>query len=139
MSKNNEVASQASQLSNHEVKNKQRWVIPVLIAMIGGFMSLLIAPALGPTVGGYLVEYVGWRWIFTINIPIGIIGVLLAIFFLPKFEKVKVEKLDVRGAVTVILMLFSLLLALSKGGDWGWTSAPIVLMLLLSLVTFCLF
>ena len=102
-------------------------------------VALLIAPALGPTIGGYLVEYIGWKWIFTINIPIGIIGVVLAFFFLPVFEKVKVEKLDAGGAITVAVMLFSLLLALSKGGDWGWTSTPIVLLLLLSAVTFCLF
>ena len=102
-------------------------------------VALLIAPALGPTIGGYLVEYVGWKWIFTINIPIGIIGVVLAFFFLPVFEKGKVEKLDTGGAATVAVMLFCLLLALSKGGDWGWSSMPIVLLLLVSLVSFCLF
>jgi len=102
-------------------------------------VALLIAPALGPTIGGYLVEYVGWKWIFTINIPIGIIGVVLAFFYLPTFEKVKVAKLDVGGAITVIIMLFSLLLALSKGGEWGWTSKSIVLLLLLSLLSFCIF
>ena len=102
-------------------------------------VALLIAPALGPTVGGYLVEYVGWRWIFTINVPIGIIGILLSIFFLPEFERIKTEKLDWGGAITAIVMLFSLLLALSKGSNWGWSSRPIVLMLLLSLVSFGLF
>ena len=102
-------------------------------------VALLIAPALGPTIGGYLVEYVGWKWIFTINIPIGIIGVVLAFFFLPVFEKAKVEKLDAGGAATVAVMLFCLLLALSKGGDWGWSSIPIVLLLIVSLVSFCLF
>ncbi|MFA9381609.1 MAG: DHA2 family efflux MFS transporter permease subunit, partial [Acetanaerobacterium sp.] len=102
-------------------------------------VSLLMAPALGPTIGGYLVEYIGWEWIFAINIPIGIIGVILAFFFLPSFEKIRVEKLDVGGAITITVMLFSLLLALSKGGEWGWTSKQIVLLLLLSLISFGLF
>lgn len=102
-------------------------------------VALLIAPALGPTIGGYLVEYVGWKWIFTINIPIGIIGIVLAFFFLPKFEKVKVDKLDVGGAITVVIMLFSLLMALSKGGSWGWTSKTTLLYLLVSLISFCIF
>ena len=102
-------------------------------------VALLIAPALGPTIGGYLVEYVGWRWIFTINIPIGIIGVILSVFFLPEFEKQKVSKLDLGGAVTAVIMLFSLLLALSKGSEWGWTSASTIFLLLISLTTFAIF
>lgn len=102
-------------------------------------VALLIAPALGPTIGGYLVEYVGWKWIFTINVPIGIIGVVLAYIFLPEFEKTRAEKLDVGGAITVATMLFSLLLALSMGSNWGWTSSKTVLLLLLSLVSFVLF
>jgi EmrB/QacA subfamily drug resistance transporter len=102
-------------------------------------VALLIAPALGPTIGGYLVEYVGWKWIFTINIPIGILGFLLAFFFLPKFETIKVERLDIGGAVTVAVMLFSLLLALSKGGDWGWTSSSVIICFTISLVTLLLF
>lgn len=102
-------------------------------------IALLLAPALGPTIGGYLVEYVGWRWIFTINIPLGIIGVLLAVFFMPAFPKEKSDKLDIAGAVTSALMLFSLLLALSEGSSWGWTSEPIVLLLYLFAVSLILF
>lgn len=102
-------------------------------------VALLIAPALGPTIGGYLVEYVGWRWIFTINIPIGIVGIALSFFFLPSFAKTRTGKLDVGGAATSAIMLFSLLLALSEASNWGWTSEPIVLLLYLSVVSFGLF
>lgn len=102
-------------------------------------VALLIAPALGPTIGGYLVEYADWKWIFTINIPIGIIGIILSVLFLPKFEKIKVEKLDIGGAVTAVVMLFSLLLSLSKGSDWGWTSGKTILLLLTSIVAFAVF
>lgn len=102
-------------------------------------VALLIAPALGPTIGGYLVEYVGWKWIFTINIPIGIIGIILSILFLPKFETLKVDKLDIGGAITAVIMLFSLLLTLSKGRDWGWTSKTTIILLLISLLAFAIF
>ena len=102
-------------------------------------IALLLAPALGPTIGGYLVEYVGWRWIFTINLPIGVIGILLAVFFLPLLPNEETVRLDVGGAVTSAMMLFSLLLALSEGSGWGWTSEPIVLLFYTSAVSLSLF
>ncbi len=128
-------------------------IMPTIMAMIyrmvprdkmGGAMgifgiALLVAPALGPTLGGYLVEYVNWRWIFTINLPIGVIGVLLAIMTLPEFKSAHPGKLDFAGAATSATMLFTLLLALSKGTDWGWTSEPIVLLFFASAVSLVLF
>ncbi len=103
-------------------------------------ISLFMAPAIGPTLGGYLVEYINWRWIFTINLPIGVIGVLLAVFYMPKFEKKStVGKLDWGGAVTSITMLFCLLLGLNKGSEWGWKSEKIVLLFYISAVCLILF
>ncbi len=103
-------------------------------------ISLFMAPAIGPTLGGYLVEYVGWRWIFTINLPIGVIGILLAWFYMPKFPKKEdAGKLDWGGVVTSIIMLFCLLLALSKGADWGWGSEPVILLFFVSGVCLVLF
>lgn len=107
------------------------------VGMIG--VSMLLAPALGPTVGGYIVEYLGWQWIFTINIPVGIIGVFLAIIFLPQFPKSKESKLDIGGAVSAAAMLFMLLLALSKGSSWGWSSEAVVLLFFFSACSFVLF
>ncbi|WP_411680716.1 DHA2 family efflux MFS transporter permease subunit [Clostridium thailandense] len=102
-------------------------------------IALLMGPAIGPTVGGYLVEYIDWRWIFTINLPIGVIGILLSYFFLPEISTSKVGNLDIAGGLISATMLFTLLLALSKGADWGWTSEPTVLLLYISSVTFILF
>lgn len=102
-------------------------------------VAMLLAPALGPTIGGFLVDYFNWRWIFTINIPIGIIGVLLSIFFLPKLPARECGKLDIGGALTAIAMLFSLLLALSKGAVWGWTSESTILLFYLSFCSLILF
>lgn len=102
-------------------------------------IALLMGPAIGPTVGGYLVEYVDWRWIFTINLPIGIVGILLSYFFLPEISVGQVGKLDIIGGITSAIMLFSLLLALSEGADWGWTSEPIVALFYISGVSLILF
>jgi EmrB/QacA subfamily drug resistance transporter len=102
-------------------------------------IALLVAPAIGPTLGGYLVEYVNWRWIFTINLPIGILGALLSYFFIPDFPPSGAGRLDTGGVLTSATGLFCLLLALSKGNDWGWTSESIVLLLYTSVVMLGLF
>ncbi|HTP60189.1 MAG TPA: DHA2 family efflux MFS transporter permease subunit, partial [Spirochaetia bacterium] len=102
-------------------------------------IALLVAPAIGPTLGGYLVEYVDWRWIFTINLPIGVIGMILAFFFLPEFQSKHPGKLDIGGAVTSATALFCLLLALTKGADWGWLDERTLLLLCVSFFSFVLF
>jgi EmrB/QacA subfamily drug resistance transporter len=111
---------------------------------IGGGMgvfgvALLVAPALGPTIGGYFVEYVDWRWIFTVNLPIGVVGIALALLVLPEFQSRHPGKLDLGGALSSAVMLFCLLLALSKGHQWGWLDERIVLLLAVSFFAFVLF
>lgn len=102
-------------------------------------VALLVAPAIGPTLGGYLVEYVDWRWIFTINLPVGAIGILLSIFILPEFQSKHPGRLDVAGGITSAGGLFCLLLALTKGADWGWGAEPTVLLFAASFFLFVLF
>ena len=82
-------------------------------------IALLVAPAIGPTLGGYLVEYVDWRWIFTINLPVGVIGILLSLFVLPEFQSKHPGKLDIARGLTSAGGLFCLLLALTKGAGLG--------------------
>lgn len=93
-------------------------------------LAIIVAPAIGPTLGGYLVEYINWRLIFYINVPIGIIGVLLAFMYLPKFPQAVRGRFDSVGFAMVAAGLFALLLALSEGETWGWSSEPIVLLLM---------
>lgn len=128
-------------------------IMPTMMAMIfrivpqeriGGGMAflgvaLMVAPAVGPTLGGYLVEYVDWRWIFTINLPIGIIGIMLSVFLLPEFPRADAGKLDWGGALTSSLGLFCLLLALTKGNGWGWSSESIILLFYTSATSLALF
>jgi len=102
-------------------------------------MALLVAPAVGPTLGGWLVEYVNWRWIFLINLPLGIVGVVLGFFFIPEFQKEPVGKLDIPGAVTAAVGFAGLLFVLSKGNEWGWNSEATVLTLVASVGVLVLF
>ena len=60
-------------------------------------LGIIFAPAIGPALGGYLVEYVDWRLVFFINVPIGIVGAIAAIIVLPKFPGVDRRPLRRRG------------------------------------------
>lgn len=102
-------------------------------------LSAMVAPAIGPTLSGYLVEYWDWRLIFTINIPIGIAGYLLAAFILKETVQQRHGKFDLAGFITVSVGLFCLLLALNKGTDEGWTSAYIITLLYIAFASFALF
>jgi MFS transporter, DHA2 family, multidrug resistance protein len=103
--------------------------LPIAMGMMG--LPLLIAPAMGPTIGGYLVEHMNWRWIFWINLPIGLVAVTFSYVLLREFETVK-KKLDVWGFLLSAIGFGALLLALSNGASEGWTSAKIVFLFILS-------
>ena len=85
-------------------------------------LGVLFAPTVGPTIGGYLVEYVNWRLIFYINVPIGALGLVAALMVLPRFASHTGQRFDLGGFTAISIGLFALLLALSKGADWGWAS-----------------
>ncbi|WP_378954082.1 DHA2 family efflux MFS transporter permease subunit [Pelosinus sp. sgz500959] len=102
-------------------------------------ISAMVAPAVGPTLSGYLVEYWDWRLIFTINIPIGVIGYGAAALVLREMPFSRHEKFDIAGFITSALGLFCLLLALSKGTEEGWTSAYIIALFYTSIASLTLF
>jgi EmrB/QacA subfamily drug resistance transporter len=90
--------------------------------------GLVIAPGVGPALGGYLVEYVDWRLIFYINVPIGILGAVAAAMILPSFPRAPSRKFDLPGFVCIAGGLFAGLLAVSEGPQWGWTSYPVLIL-----------
>jgi EmrB/QacA subfamily drug resistance transporter len=102
-------------------------------------LGVVVAPAVGPTLGGYLVEYVDWRLIFFINVPIGILGAIAAYLLLPSFSSRPAGRFDVLGFLAIATGLSSLLLALSEGQSWGWTAYPTVILILLGLLCLALF
>ncbi|HAU32545.1 MAG TPA: MFS transporter [Desulfotomaculum sp.] len=95
-------------------------------------ISAMAAPAIGPTLGGYLVEYVNWRMIFYLNLPIGIINLFLVTTSLKETKLVKGKRLDAPGIVLSTAGFFCLLLALSNGAKDGWNSPYIVTLLCVS-------
>ncbi|MBX6378333.1 MAG: DHA2 family efflux MFS transporter permease subunit, partial [Clostridia bacterium] len=92
-------------------------------------IGAMAGPAIGPTLGGYLVEQVNWESIFAINVPIGIAGIVLAAFLLPERRAAQPQRLDWGGLVTSAVGLCTLLLALSEGNKRGWDSPSIVFLL----------
>jgi EmrB/QacA subfamily drug resistance transporter len=84
---------------------------------------------LGPVLGGLILNAASWRWIFFINIPIGIFGAVWGYIALHELSKRGAnEKFDPLGALTFSLSLVSLLLALTLGIQFSWLSAPILLL-----------
>ena len=102
-------------------------------------VTAIVAPAIGPALGGYLVQYVDWRLIFYINVPIGILGFFLSLVFVPAFAPTQRVPLDGVGFALSASGLFGLLLGLSQGETWGWTSEPIVLIVAASVLVLGLF
>jgi MFS family permease len=81
-----------------------------------------ISMALGPVLGGLLVDTVGWRSIFWINIPVGILAAMLALRFIPESKASHARKVDVRGQTLVIAFLASLTFGIIQAPSYGWTS-----------------
>lgn len=89
-------------------------------------ISAMIAPAIGPTLSGFIVEHYSWRVLFILNIPVGIIAVFMGMILLKETPKKPGVTLDRAGAVLSVIAFGTLLLALSKGQAEGWTSFYIV-------------
>lgn len=87
-------------------------------------VGVIVGPAFGPTLGGYLTHVFGWRSIFTVNLPIGILGLLLALALLKEDKPAKAYRhpFDLGGFLFLSLCLVALLLGLSKGEEKGWVS-----------------
>lgn len=89
-------------------------------------IALVMAPALGPILGGQLVDMELWRWIFFINIPIGILGVTLASRWLRERRPERQPKADPLGLVTAIIGFGSILYAATNVSELGWNSSTVL-------------
>jgi MFS family permease len=82
--------------------------------------------ALGPVVGGVLVDVAGWRWVFLVNIPFVLLAVPLGRRLLPESRRPGVPPLDIRGVVLSTLGLTGIVFALIEGVDAGWTNPAVL-------------
>ncbi|MBV9803398.1 MAG: DHA2 family efflux MFS transporter permease subunit, partial [Solirubrobacterales bacterium] len=83
----------------------------------------MLAPILGPTLGGLIVQNTSWRWIFYVNVPIGLIAVIAALRTLPRVERTPVERLDIRGLALMATGLPLLTYGLAEVGVTGGFSS----------------
>jgi EmrB/QacA subfamily drug resistance transporter len=98
----------------------------------------VVAPALGPVLGGWLVTNASWRWIFYVNIPVGIIGFLIGLFFLRENREETAGPFDLPGFVLSGGGLALVLYAITRAPEVGWTSPQIVVTGLVGVVMFAL-
>jgi EmrB/QacA subfamily drug resistance transporter len=102
-------------------------------AVIGG------AVAIGPLLGGAITSAWGWRWIFFVNVPIGVLAIAITFSRIAKSKDPQAHRVDWVGFVTFSGSLFTLVFALVRGNDLGWGSATIVSLLVASVVLMATF
>src|ERR1700730_1415770 len=100
-----------------------------------------LASIVGPLLGGYLTDNLSWRWVFYVNLPVGLVALVVLWFSFPNIRPViRDRRIDFLGAVTLIAGVVPLLLALSWGGnDYPWTSPVIVGLFTLAAVMLIIF
>lgn len=97
--------------------------------------SFAAASVFGPLIGGPLIDNFGWRSVFLVNIPVGIVGLLLAMTFIHESKKKENEHgFDWWGAIVLGVALSALVLVLDKGLSWGWFSVPSIVTYLTTLI-----
>ena len=82
-------------------------------------MGIMVAPIIGPTLGGYLTESFDWRWVFLINLPVGVLCVAMLALYMPE-TAIKLRKFDFFGFGMIALGIGALQLMLDRGADNDW-------------------
>ena len=95
----------------------------------------VLAPAIGVTLGGYLVEYWSWRWCFYVNVPIVFLAVVISVVWLRDTSKTDDLPLDVKGFILAALGFSTLLYALSYAPSWGWSDIRTLGLITVSLMS----
>lgn len=103
------------------------------IGVWGGVVG--ISMAAGPVIGGLLVQSVGWRSIFWINVPIGALALFLTSRYVPESRAPRPRRVDPVGQLLVITLLGSLTYAIIEAPEVGWTSAEILAFVMVALIS----
>jgi len=102
------------------------------LGIIGGVVSIGIV--VGPTLGGLITDILSWHWIFFVNLPVGVIGTVMVLRFVPNVKPPGGQRFDYWGAVTLFISIFALLLGFTLGQQNGFTDRfPLLLFALWAL------
>src|SRR5690606_31023538 len=88
--------------------------------------GVMVGPIMGPTLGGWLTEIYDWRWVFFINLPIGLLTFMGILTFLPDSREARVS-LNFKGFVLLALSVGAFQLMLDRGEHKDWFSSPEIL------------
>lgn len=102
-------------------------------------IAAMAAPAIGPTLSGYILEHLNWRLIFTVNIPVGVVAVVLAIILLPEFPKKQTHKFDLLGFISIAGGLSCVMYVLGEGSAINWNDFTTVFLLIVGIFGLILF
>jgi MFS transporter, DHA2 family, multidrug resistance protein len=103
-------------------------------------MGIMLGPIMGPTLGGWLTETYNWRWVFLINMPIGVVTVIGLLFFMDETESRREMRFDWFGFVALAIGIGALQLMVDRGQQLGWfDSTEIMIELVVAVVGFYYF
>jgi EmrB/QacA subfamily drug resistance transporter len=99
-----------------------------------------VALAIGPLVGGLIAEHIGWNWIFYINVPVGLLGIVAALVVIRESKDMSHEqRLDAPGLIASGVAFFAVVFALIESSRYGWGSATILGLFALAVVAIVMF
>ncbi|MEI6766071.1 MAG: DHA2 family efflux MFS transporter permease subunit [Bacteroidota bacterium] len=110
-----------------------------------GFWAIAAAASVsfGPMIGGYLVDNFSWQWIFNVNLPIGVLGLIATVLIQREYVNKKARRFDVAGFISIVIFLPLTLFALSKGNaatnSQGWSAPYILLCFAIALIALAVF
>ncbi|GIN91682.1 hypothetical protein J22TS1_27330 [Siminovitchia terrae] len=112
--------------------------VPLVTGVMGGLGAL--AAAIGPLLGGVLTEKLDWQWVFYINIPFGIIIIILGYLGIKEsFDSTVSKRIDYLGVLTLSISIFSLVFAFVQVNDLGWGSPYIIGLVLICMISLLFF
>lgn len=92
-------------------------------------VPVMIAPALGPVLGGWLTDNISWRWIFYLNLPIGIVGLLFTLLFVPNEKEDATSRFDLVGFILAAIGVSTMLVGLERIPHHGWNESTTLLLM----------